>query len=321
MTIPNNILYLGDKLMTNKNTTEVNYQDAFEDLYLKHDYLKRVKDFDQNELKEHEVTVKVTAKIMYDKFKITYNKVGFYYDDIVNISRVYLYAYLGIYSFKTNPDKYEKYKLGFVKTKGRDPSIEEMTIGERNIIINFIRQKLTTCSTFCERKSRNIVVGKNEKKAFAFTEFSIPASNDLILEHPKTFGYRSLHKVEMELIKKNNLNKKNGLFDKDGFKVFEIEQLSQLPVSFQIYVSSGDSDDDEAVDLLNLSSVPSVEDTILDIEEDKDLDVNMINFESLETSKRKLMLTNFIRKNSDSKYLKEELYTAKKMLKNMKAMV
>ena len=321
MSLPDNIIFLGDRLMKKTVKKEANYKDSFEELYLRHDYLKRIKQFDEVDLKQYETIVKVTSKIMYDKFKITYNKVGFYYDDIVSISRVYLYAYLGVYSFKANPNKYDDFKQGFVDRKGRQPSDEEMARSERNIIINFMRQKLRTCSAFCERKSRNIVVGRNEKKAFAFTDFSIPASDDLILEDPKLFGYRSLSKNEFDTINKNSSKKSKELFDFKGYKVFEIESLSQIPISFNITHQSENGDETQIADLFNMLSTPSIESQILDIEEEVDLDINKMKFDSLETSKRKLMLKNFILKNNKNKYLKEELYEAKKMLKNINAVV
>lgn len=297
---------------------KANFEDAFEELYLRHELLKRVGEFNQDDLKKYEAVVKVTSKIMYDKFKITYNKVGFAFDDIVSISRVYLYIYLGVYSFKVNPEKYTEFKTEFIKRKGKEPTEAEMEKSERNIIINFMRQKLGTCATFCERKSRNIVVGRNETKTFAFTVNSIPASEDLIMSNPKLFGYRILSQKEQKSIKKK-FSTKELMADKDGFRVFEIERLSQIPTSINIQSSSDDSE--SGGDMLNIIPTQSVEEEILEMEEDNELDVNRMRFESLETSKRRLMLRNFISKNNNNKHLKEELGLAKKMLKTIGAVV
>jgi len=323
MTLPNNVLYLGDNLMKNTQKRKADYQNSFEKLYLRENNLKKINNFDEKDLKKYETIVKVTSKIMYDKFKITYNKVGFYYDDIVSISRVYLYAYMGVYSFKADPSVLEKFKQGFFDRKGNEPSEDDIVNYERNIIINFIRQKLTTCSVFCERKSRNIVVGRNEKKSFAFTELSIPASEDLIMEDPKLFGYRVVNKKEFKSIVKNSKGKGNELVDVNGFKVFEIELLSQIPISFNITHQAEDGNITETPisDLFNILSTPSIENKILEHEDDVELDVYKMKFNSLETDKRKLMLKNFILKNNSNKRLKEELYVAKKMLKNINAVV
>jgi hypothetical protein len=313
----NNVLHLGDKLMISTKKKQSDFKDSFEKLYLRHDYLSKINNFDGNDLKQYEPIVKSTALHMYNKFKVTYNKVGFAYEDIVSISRVYLYCYLGLYGFKNNPKEFDKFKQGFIDRKNIEPTDIDMVRGERNLIINFIRQKLNTCSTFCERKSRNIVIGKNEKKVFAHTSSSVPASDDLIMADYATFGYRVVTKKEHSSIIKSC--KGSFLQDKDGFKVFQIDILSQIPLSFNGIIS--ENEETSLDDFLHDFSTNSVENQIITFEEDVEFDVYKMNFENLETSKRKLLLNKFIKTNNNNKHLKEELYTARKMLKNMKNVV
>lgn len=321
MTFANNILFLGDRLMEQSKKELINYKDSFESLYLRHDYLKRIKEFDESELKQYEVIVKATSALMYEKYKITYNKASFYYDDIVNIGRVYLYAYLGLYSLKSNPTKLADFKEEFKKRKGMSPTEDEVVRYERNNIINFLRQKFSVCSISCDRKSRNIVVGKSETKAFAFTDNSIPASNDLIIEDPKLFGYRVVKKEEMKEIKKIRKNSKQEMKDKSGFKVFEIEMLSQIPISLDAKIKTEDGSELYISDNIDIGFTPSVESSFMAMEDDMALTSHLVRYESMNTSKKKDLLRNFINHNSNQRYFKNEIKIAKKLLKNLDVVV
>lgn len=297
---------------------QANYKDSFEDIYLRHDYLKKTNPDSYTDMKKYEKICKATAKIMYEKHRMRFNKVSFYYEDILNITRVYSYSFLNVYSFSNDIEGLEKFKSKFLQKQGKLPSKEEVEKRERNNLINFLRQRLSACSIVCERKSKDIVASKAKKVYFAYTANSVPASYDLILEDHKLFGYRLVTDEEMAVILKNN---KGNLVDNKGFPVFEVESHSQIPVSFFTKVVYRDSSEGELIEVNHDRVSLSAEDRVLEMEEEIEL-ANLKNrFDKLNQVQKRNRLKNFIKNNSKDSRFQEEIDSARKMLKQLSNMV
>jgi hypothetical protein len=307
----NNVIFLGDRLMRKDTKKQANYQDKFEELYLRYDYLRRVKDYN-TDLMLYENIVKSTALISYEKYRMTFNKVGFSYDDIVNITRVYLHGFLGVYSFEVNPESLEKFKVNFMESKGREPNADDIINKQRNIIINFLRQRLQACSIFCERKSRNIVGSRGHKVYFAYTSKTIPASNDMIVESHRDLGYRELTEQEYSQAKKISKSKKlKHIEDSKGFKIVEIDIYSHAPLN--LFWSATD---DFSLEEIHHSMIsPSAENVVIEMEEEVEFLANKEIFNKMNKKDLKGKLREFIQSNKENNGLKKEIMLARKMLK------
>ena len=315
-----NIIFLGDRLVRKDYKKKANYQDSFEDLYLKHDYLTRVKEY-STPIKNYENLVKITSTLMYERHKMVFYKVGFAIDDIVNISWVYMHSFLGIYSFEANPESLDKFKASFESSKGRLPTEEEIAHKERNNIINFLRQKLQTCAIFCERKSRNIVASKGDVEYFALTQRSIPISYNLLLEDYDFYGYRKVSESEYRTAKAEASKlKTKEIKDSYGFKIISVNTYSEIPIS--LFTTNFDGPDSaasrkEVMEVIHSAFSPSVEEFVLELEDDIYLSKHEKDFESMESKKKKSMLKKFISDNSNNPRLKKEIRTARKILEQL----
>lgn len=300
---------------------KANYQDSFEDLYLKHDYLTRVKPYETS-IESYEHIVKTTAHIMYEKYRLTFNKVGFYMDDVVNISRTYLHAFLGLYSFETDKESLRKFKEAFTQSKGREPYEEEIAKKQRNNLIHFLRQKLSTCLSFCERKSRNIVGAKSNIDYFAYTQKSVQVPFHLILEDPEYYGYRRVNDTELKSIKvknKTTKNQKKEMRDEFGFKVFPINTFTEIPLSL---FTESFFDGNEEINLIHHDALcPSAEEKIMNLEEDVLLAKYEKQFDEMSMDEKRQLLQDFIDSTSGQKDMREEIKIAKKILERLNAVV
>ena len=92
-----------------------NYEDHFEDLYLRHEYIKKCKKLNGNFVEEYAPIVNTTARLMYDKLYPNFNKVGFDLDDIISITNMYMLCYMGLYSLRFNKKARDKYILKYKK--------------------------------------------------------------------------------------------------------------------------------------------------------------------------------------------------------------
>lgn len=305
----------------------MSYEDDFEMLTLRHEYLKKIKNPESVDIRPWKHLATITAEIIYEKCRANFEKVGFDLCDVESIACVYLYAYLGVYSFEVNPASKERYMKSFFERNSRDPSLKEMDRAEKNMIINFLRQKLHHCSKVCERKSRNIVGARSKKYTFAYTELSKPAHPSDITKDYKKYGYRKVTSKELLEAKANA--KKSGsrdLFDSKGFKIVEINDYSANMYSFgDIEDSDGNSagweefiKKEEVVGFYSEETpeyLSNPEETLIKKQDDVAMDKDVNNFNNLESKNKKTMLKRFVNANKRNSRLTKEVKTARLLLK------
>ena len=219
------------------------------------------------------------------------------------------------------PIELDKFKTAFQKSKGRLPTDEEITHKERNNIINFLRQKLQTCAIFCERKSRNIVASKGDVEYFALTQRSIPISYNLLLEDYDFYGYRKVSENEYRIAKAEASKlKTKEIKDSYGFKIISVSTYSEIPIS--LFTTNFDGPDStasrkEVMEVKHSAFSPSVEDFVLEMEDDMYLSKYEKDFDSMESKSKKSMLKKFISDNLGNPRLKKEIRTARKILEQL----
>lgn len=305
----------------------MSYEEDFEMLTLRHEYLKKIPNPELIDIKPFRYLAKVTARIMYDKCKANFEKVGFDVSDIESISNVYLFAYLGVYSFEVNPPSKERFVKSFQDRNGRDPDAKDIEKAEKNTIINFLRQKLHHCSKVCERKSRNIVGARSVKYVFAYTKDSKPSHPSNIIQDYKKYGYRKVNQKELvEAKEESKKNRSQSLVDKNGFRIVEIQDYSMNMSSFK---------DMEAEDGYGLGweefiqkepmagyymedcaeYLSDPEESLMKRQEDISIMGDADFFNNLEEKQKRSLLRKFISANKNNARLSEELKTARSFLK------
>lgn len=287
----------------------MNFKENFEMLYLRHEYIKRAKKLDPAMVDRYAGIVHTTAKIMFNKLT-NFEKVGFAEEDLIAITNVYMLSYMALYSIQTNPKEMEAV---LKKRKLESLSDSEILRIDRNRLINFLRQRLHHCGTLCARKARNITVGVDRRGVFAETEKTLPASNEMILDNYKKYGYRKITLKEYkQALEKARMTKTSELVDNGGFKIIRIEILNDgiSEIDHRILIESNQS---------LLSHPPDV---ILErMEYENLIESKRRKFNNMKPEERNKILNNFLRKNKGDKNLKQELKLAKKMLKNAEAVV
>lgn len=293
---------------------QYNYQDDFEMLMVRHEYISKVKNPDPNWIAKFEPIVNTTALLMYEKLKPNFSKVGYELDDVKMITNCYMIGYMGLYSLERNESAKQKIFESYNKRFDREPTPQELAKKERINLISFLRQRLQHASTICSRKARNITMGSDKRAAYAFTSESVPASDELIFENGENLGYRKITKNELKDIKlRARVERSKELTDESGFKVIEIEILNDG-------ISEYDYNHlflDEKVDIYGSSP----EKVFIHKEKDKDLVLMKEEFNELDAKGKRDCLRNFIDAFKGNIKYKEELTTARKLLKNLQNVV
>ena len=283
----------------------LSFNDDFELLYLRHEYIERAaklgKQLDPSMVKRYAGIVHTTAKIMFNKLKPNFQKVGFDEEDFVAITNMYMLSYMALYSIQTNPDAMEK----LVAKRGPLSESEILRL-DRNQMINFLRQRLYHCSTLFARKARNITVGEDKRGYYAETDKSQEVQPDLLLTKYKKYGYRKITTREYKDAQKvAQMSGKSDLKDKKGFKIVKVEQLNQglSEYDFQLL-----SEDDKG-------SFYNPPDVIMQNNEDEiAMEAFKIKFGNLDQSGKRELLKTFIETNEKDKKMKNEVKLAKRLL-------
>ena len=193
-------------------------------------------------------------------------------------------------------------------SKNTKPTDAELLRKERTNLISFLRQRIQHASVICSRKARNITVGEDRRAIYALTNDSAPASHEMIYNMGEELGYRKVTKEEYKSIKKNAKGSKTKeLVDENGFAVIEIEILND-----------GIAEHDyRGIFLTNKTDCyhNSPEEFAIISEEEREIEIMMNKLNSLDITNRKSRLKKFIKEHRGDKRYKEEISTARKLLK------
>lgn len=291
------------------------YSEHFQDLIIRHDYLKKIPSkskLDIELFRQFTYVIKETAFLMYQKYQFNYDRVGLNLDDITGIANIYAYSYIMLYSIYTNPESSynTQYINSYTLKYGVKPTADEIKRHERNKLINFIRQKLSHCSVVCEREVRNVIGNANSRVVIAETKHSKYCIQDhVLLTEWKKLGYRAVTRAELKRLKKEC--KEDSLCDDNGYKVLNIQVAAQQlsEVDFVYFMTP-----DNSTDLYSNSP----EDLCLEYERQNRLQYQERTFYSLPNIQKIKILQQFINTNKHNKLVKKEKALANSMLKALR---
>lgn len=291
-------------------TKRYTYQDNFEMLIVRHDYLKRTENIEPTWLSKFEPIVKTTASIMFEKLRPNFAKVGYDLDDVVAITNCYMVSYMSLYSLERNQDARTRINTSYKKRFNRMPTENEINRKEKINMMSFLRQRIQHASVLCARKARNITVDHDRRATYAFTANSEPASEELIYKEGVKLGYRKVTKAELKEIKKAaKLSKSKELYDENGYGVLEIELLSE-GISEKDYRNLFINSNDDIYHLDPEKSLKNAQDEV-------DMALMIEEFFDMTSKQKKSCLKDFIKRYKDNKNYNVELSEARKMLKTL----
>ena len=303
-----------------------NFNDNFEMLYLRHEYLARIQNVDKIDITPFDHIANTTARIMYDKHFKNFNKMGFEVEDVISVTRIYLVAFLGLYSIDINKGALDRFVAKYKEKNGEDsyPTRKEIIRKDRNNLINFLKQRLSHYSVLCERKGRNVLVGKDFKGVFAETLNSKPACDEEIANDHKKYGYRKVTKKELKEAKEIAVKYETPyMYDKHGFKIIQVEILAKKPLLIEGFSPKREYDGHTFISSSNYSLMHGERRDIYSNDPEQSYiyaeeELGISNFKkiffSLDNKNRMEKLKSFIREYGKEKGYKREIKLAKKWI-------
>jgi hypothetical protein len=298
----------------------------FELCYLRHQYLRRVKyNPTENEMLPYMSIVERFTKNTFFTYFSLFKTVGMYQDDVLNIGRVHLVSFLGLYALENNRKK-KRELIATYHVSGIEP--QEADFDQKNManFTCFFKQRMEDLVRVCRQKVRNIKGKASEEFFVVCGENKPPKYLAKLLKEYEELGYR---KVDLSLFKKvrkkANVSSDATLFQFDNlwYVAIPVEQ-SGLDIEDLIgseanpYQNDHTKSPDELFANCTIKSTWSATvDGFTVAKEERDSDHFSRIFNEKTSDRKKTTLRNFIANNRKKVEYREEVKAAKKMLRSL----
>lgn len=202
---------------------KISCKDEFELCYIRHKYFRKV-NFNPTdiEMKPYYSVIKHFAKKTFFTYMGLFQQVGMDNDDIVNIGKVHLVSYLGLFSIDKVSDKHDKFLDVFYDQNGRYPEPSDILSKDRACFSIFLKQRMEDLVRICRQKIRNIKgVLAEEYLVFCGPKLPTVPHHEL----PKVYESLGYKKIDIAIFKAI----KRKIRDQDG-PIFQFNGLFYITV-------------------------------------------------------------------------------------------
>jgi hypothetical protein len=279
----------------------------FELCYLRHQYFRRVKyNPTQAEMQPYMKIVEHLTKNTFFTYFNLFKAVGMYHDDIMNIGRVHLVSFLGLYSLDSAERKKKKFVVNSLIDKEREPTLEEFDQKNKANFTCFFKQRMEDLVRVCRQKARNIKGQPSEEYQVFTGKEKPPKYIQKLLKDYHDFGYKKVDFAVFKSIrKKASVNADATIFEFDGNWYVAIA-LEQKNLELEDIVGSGN---DPYENVHNMQ--PD------ELYKEKEYGEFEAIFDKKNSHKKALVLRKFVAKNRNNRHYEEEVATARRLLKSL----
>ncbi|HEY5235506.1 MAG TPA: hypothetical protein VIJ14_04960 [Rhabdochlamydiaceae bacterium] len=287
--------------------TKIKTSEDFELCFLRHQYFRRVKyNPTEKEMQPFMAIVTNLTKNTYFTYFNLFKAVGMYHDDILNIGRVHLVSFLGLYSLNSKPDKKKEFTVKYYIDKGREPTENDLLDKDKANLTCFFKQRMEDLVRVCRQKVRNIKGQPSE-------EYSVFCGGDRPPKYPRKLlrdyeehGYKKIDfSIFKSIRKKANVNHDATIFEFGGLWYVAIA-LDQKNLELEDIVGSGY---DPYENTHNMQ--PD------ELFERKESEQTNAFFNQKSVHKKQIILRKFVAKHKNKAQYREEVVTARKLLRSL----
>lgn len=290
---------------------KISYKDDFELCYMRHTYIRKV-DYNptEAEMAPFMRVVVNQAKNTFYTYKNLFQLVGFTMDDIVNIGRIYLVGFLGLYSLEKVPEKYEAFEEVFFNKYSKVPTQFDITNKNKANLTMQLKQRMETLVRVCRQKARNI-------KGFPTEDFYIfygpkrpPKNLTKLLENHEKYQFRKLDLASFKSIKKKMKIKTNDKpFQFAGYWYVAVP-IGKRSLCVEDFAGAG-------FDPYDSIHNRNPEELLFDRIDQEQFEQKRATFEAHDDKRKEIILRGFINKNKRNPMFREEIVLARKYLKTL----
>lgn len=176
----------------------------FELCYLRHTYFRRVKyNPTQVDMKPFMQIAHYLAKNTFFFYKNLFHIVGLESEDVINIANVHLVSFLGLYSLENMPEKHEEFVKVFKGLHGENPNKADILDKNKANFTMFLKQRMDNLVRICRQKARNIKGLQTEESYFYYSKNEPPTNHRDLIKNYEKLGFRKLDMAVYKSIRKH----------------------------------------------------------------------------------------------------------------------
>jgi len=293
-------------------TRKIHSKNQFEFCYLRHRYLRQVK---HNPTSEEMAPYKPIIQQLSHRTYYTYSKlfhiVGMVFDDILAIGNVHLVNFIGLFEIGPNKNvaKYNKFVEQIESKNNAKITNSEILNKNKAILTLFIKQRMDDLVRICKQKAKNIRGLRVDE--FAVFYGSQPPPDDLrkLLKDNAAFGYRKCDPRLFRAYRKKVKAKVNEVFKFAG-NWYVTVPLPQRPLTWNDLIGAGLNPYENEHNL-------NPEQLLIQRHEEIRIDKKIKMFKTSSREDKAKTIIDFVEKNANNPNYKDEIITARKMLRNL----
>ncbi len=232
--------------------------------------------------------------------------VGMQQEDVLNIGRVHLVSFLGLYALEKMKDKKKEFSDNFLRYNYREPEEKDFDQKNKANFTMFLKQRMEDLVRVCKQKVRNIKGQPAEEYVVFCGKEAPPKYHRKLLNNHEDFGYKKVDfSIFKSIRKKADVNSDATIF-KFGDMWYVAIPLDQNGLELQDLVGS-------EINPYNNAHNLRPDETF----EEKEAQGLNVVFNKKSNYRKKVLLRNFIEKNKRKRYYKKEIATARKLLRSL----
>lgn len=290
---------------------KIRYNDDFELCYMRHRYVRRT-DYNptQIDMEPYMSVVRSLSKRTHKTYKNLFQTVGFEIDDLINICRIHLTSFLGLYSLERLDRKYRDFIGYSIKANDRPPTQSEILSKNKANFTIFLKQRMEDVVRICVQKARNIKGIQTNEFLVLYGPVKPPENIEELIEKQLELGFKKLDIATFKTIKRRENIKGDGPFQFAGSWYISI-RLDHKPLCAEDLAGAGYDPH---------GSIHNKDPEALLIErENEDLFTKYSRtFKRFTKEQKAKVFMDFIERHKDNTLLKEEVALAQKMYQNLR---
>ncbi len=290
---------------------KISSKNEFELCYLRHQYLRKTTHNPSKEqMAPYVGIIKNVAHKTYWMYHGLFLAVGFDIEDVLSIGHVHLVNFLGLFALEKNIEKLENFVCSFIRKTSYEPSEEDVLDKNKANFTMFLKQRMEDVVRICRQKSRNVKgIPVQEHYVFVGTQKPPKDLRELLINNEK-YGFRKLHLALFRSIKKRAKTKE---------LIFEFEGMWYVAVPLEKRTLT--LNDFAGADMDPYDNIHNMNPEQLYNSKENDVYWEMQQKIFKKSSKRKKirLVQEFVSKNKENPKFREEIKTAKKLLRSLGA--
>ncbi len=287
---------------------KIHSKDEFELCYMRHQYLRRVTyNPTEKDMAPYMKIVKHYTKNTFYMYKNLFNLIGFDVEDMINIGRIHLTSFLGLYELGKSPKKYEEFLVAHWKKHDREALPNDVDGKNKANFTLFIKQRMEDVVRVCRQKARNIKGFPTEQFAIFYGPVKPPSDLKILLRNYDKYQFKKLDPATFKSIKKK-------MKIRDSYKPFQFAGYWYVAVPLDHRNLTMFDFTGAGLDPYDSIHNKNPEQLLFDRVREEEFELKKSRFKKYTKEKKQGIMLKFIAKNKNNPIYKEEVALAEKFL-------